>query len=179
MKRRVVWFLLFAALSLGVSGIAVACGGGKERLSVEEYFQRLQAISDDLDEQGATLDSEFEAAVGPGTADGVDVGAVQKVLAEGGAAFRGALDDLESLNPPSSLEDAHRTFVEQVRVRTDLIESLAQRATEAQSASDLGEVFAEFESPELEQEATRFSAACQALEGLATDNGIQVSLNCE
>jgi hypothetical protein len=180
LKRRLFWLLLVAAVLLGVSGIAVACGGGgEERLSAEEYFQKLQTISDDLEKQGATLDSEFQAAVGSETGDEVDVGAVQRVLAEGGTAFRRALDDLENLTPPSNVENAHRAFVEQVRVRTDLIESLADRAAEAGSASDLQEVFAEFESPELEAEATRFSDACRALEGLASDNGIQVQLNCE
>lgn len=178
MKRRVLWLLLVTALVLGISSLAAACGGGEEGLSVEEYFQQLQTISDDLEKQGATLDSEFEAAFGSETGE-VDVDAVQRVLSDGASAFRGALDDVEDLEPPSEAADAHGAFVEQVRARTDLMESLADRVAEAESASDLGEVFAEFEGPELEKEAVSFSDACRALERLAADNGIQVQLNCE
>jgi hypothetical protein len=180
LKRRLVWLLLVTALSLGVSGIGVACGGGgEERLSVEEYFQKLQTISDDLEKQGATLDSEFEAAFGSGTSDEVDIDAIRKTFGQGATAFKDALNDVESLEPPSSVENAHDGFVAEMRVRTDLIESLADRAAEAESASDLEEVFVAFEGPEFETQAVRFSDACHALEGLAADNGIQVQLNCE
>jgi hypothetical protein len=179
LRRRVPLLLLFTALALGISGVAAACGGGEEGLSVEEYFQQLQTISDEFEERGATLDSEFEAAFGSGTSDEVDVDAIQRILGEGATSFKDALNDAESLEPPSNVENAHREFVEEMRVRADLIESLADRAGEVESASDLEEVFAEFESPELETQAVRFSDACRALEGLAADNGIQADLNCE
>lgn len=171
--------LLVVALLAGISAVAASCGDGEEALPAEEYFQQLQSISSELDDRVQTLDSEYEAALGSETGSEVDVEAIQSILDEGASAFRDALDAVESLDPPSGVEDAHREFLQEARARTELLESYASRAGEAESPSELEAAFAEFDDPNGDAMALRFAAACEALETIAADQGIQVDLNCE
>jgi hypothetical protein len=179
MKRRVLGFLLVTALLLGVSTIAAACGGGEEELSLEEYFQKLQTISNDIKEREEGLDTEFEMAFDPETSPETTIDIVESVLSQGASASKAAFDDVDSLDPPSEVEDAHNEFLREGRARTELLESLADQAAKVESLPGLEDMFAEFDSPDLEVAAVRFDDACRALEQVAADNDIEVDLNCE
>jgi hypothetical protein len=178
MKRRVLGSLVATALLLGVSSIAVACGNVGDELSLGEYFQQLETISNDLEERGEVVERELETAFDPegGIESAIDT--LQGLLSEGASAFEDALADIESLEPPSEAENAHNVFVEEARGRVELVEDLADRVAEVESLSDLEEVFAQLESPEFQAADRRFRDACQALQGIATDNGIDVDLDC-
>ena len=179
MKPRVLGFLLVMGLLLGVGAVAAACGNGEEELSLEEYFQKLQTISNDIKEREEGLDAQFETAFDPETSPETTIDIVESVLSQGASASREAFDDVDSLDPPSEVEDAHNEFLREGRGRTELLESLADQAAEVESLSGLEDVFAEFEDPEFETAAVRFDDACRALEQVAADNDIEVDLTCE
>ena len=179
MKRRVVGLLLLTALLLGASTIAAACGGGDEELSLEEYFQKLQTSSDDLEQRGEASASELGDDFDPETGELPSIDTLQRILSEGVSAFQDALNEVESLDPPSEVKGAHDTFLQEARARMEVFESLADRAAEAESLSDLEDVFAEFEGPDFEAADIRFEDACRGLEQVAAENGIEVDLNCE
>ena len=158
-------------LLLGVGAVAAACGGGEEELSLEEYFQKLETISDDLRERGEAFDPE--------TGELPNIDTLQRLLSEGVSAFQDALNEAENLDPPSEVKGAHDTFLQEARARMEVFESLADRAAEVESLSGLEDVFAEFEDPDSEAADVRFDDACRALEQVAADNGIELDLGCE
>jgi hypothetical protein len=179
MKRRVLGFLLVTALLFGVGAITAACGGGEDELTLEEYFQKLQTISDDLEEREKALDIEFEMAFDPETSPDTSVDTAQRVMGEAASASREVFDDVDSLDPPSEVEDAHNEFLREGRATTRLLETLADRAAEVESLFGLEDVHAELEGPDFEAAGVRLEDACRALEGIAADNGIEVDLDCE
>jgi len=176
MRPRVLGFLLVTALLLGVSTIAAACGGGEDELSLEQYFQQLQTISDDLEERGQVIASELGGDFDPETGELPSIDTLQRFLSEAVSAHQDALNEAESLDPPSEVESAHDEFVQATRDRVEFIESLADQAAESGSASGLLEIFTQV-SLGSEQE-TRFEDACQELERIAVDNGIGADLGC-
>jgi hypothetical protein len=162
-----------------VMGVATACGDGEDKLSVEEYFQKLQTISDDLREREEALGSEFQTAFDPETSPDAAIDTLGRVLGEGASASREVFDDVDSLDPPSEVEDAHNEFLREGRATTRLLETLADRAAEVESLFGLEDVHAELEGPDFEAAGVRLEDACRALEGIAADNGIEVDLDCE
>lgn len=179
MKRRALGFVLVTALLVAVGAIAAACGDGEEELTLEEYFQRLQTMSDDLNERGEALETELEGLFDPAASEQQSIAAGRRFLDGNVSIIRDGLDVLEDLDPPSQVGDSHNKFVDAANGLRDRIGDLADRAAEVQSAADLEEIFAEFQSPELETIDERFVDACQALERIASENGIQVDLGCE
>jgi hypothetical protein len=178
MKRRALGSLLVTALLLGAGIIAAACGEGGEEPSLKEYFQQLETISNELEERGVAVERELETAFDPEGGIDAAIDALQGLLTEGVSAFEDAFADIERLEPPSGVENIHRVFVEEARGRAELIETLADQIAEVESLSDLEEIFAQLESPEFQAADRRFRDACQVLQGIATDNGIDVDLDC-
>ncbi len=179
MKRRVLGFLLVTALLAAVASFATACGGGGgDELTLDEYFQQLQAIGDDLEEQGNALEAEIEGAFTAETSAEEAIAALEAFLTEGVEVFQEALAEIEDMNPPSEAKDAHDRFVESARTRVDLIENLAESVGEAETLEDLQQVITDLADVQLEEE-TRLQEACHSLEQIASDKGLQLDLNCD
>ena len=58
MKPRPLVSLFVGALLLALSAVAGACGGDGE-LTLEEYFQRIDVLGDDLEDDSDRLGEEF------------------------------------------------------------------------------------------------------------------------
>ncbi len=177
MKRRVLGFLLVTALLFGVGTITAACGGGEAELTLDEYFQKLETVSDDLEQRGEALGTELEEDIDLETGELPSIETLRRLLSEGVSASQDALDETERLDPPPDVKSAHNEFVEAARGRVEFIESVVDEVVESESVSDLLEIFTQV-SLGSEQE-TRFEDACRALEQIAVDNGIQADLNCQ
>ncbi len=178
MKRRLFAPLFIAAALLALGTIAAACGGGDE-LTLEEYFERAEAID-------AEADAKFEALY----ADFPDEGEEELFSNEENLPFlknlfagfpvivRDTLSQVEELNPPSEAEDAHDEFLATGREWLELLEDGADRVEAVESISEAGQIEEELE-PALGEAQKRHRNACLDVVGVGVANGIHVDVSCE
>jgi hypothetical protein len=164
------------AVLLGANAIGVGCsgnGGGDSRLSLEQYFQQVQAIWDDYDEQEAAVSRQFPSSMG-------EPEATQKGFSAVTAIFREALAKQDDLEPPAEAQKAHQQFLAAGRGALEASEDIADRLAETESWSELVELMGGLqEDPEIVAAQDRFTDACYVLERIARDNDIDVDLDCE
>jgi hypothetical protein len=88
-----------AALAIVAAGCGGGGGGGGGALSKEEYSSQLNKICTELNDKNK--------AIG-------DPQSIDEVVTKGPQlqdAFQSAIDEVENLNPPDELKDAHERFV--------------------------------------------------------------------
>ena len=177
MKAFVISILAAALLALGT--IAAACGGGDE-LTLEKYFEQAQVISDESDEEFEALYADFPDEDDEEFFSNEENLTVIKDFAAGfPVIFSDTLNDVEALDPPAEVEDAHDEFLAAGRDLATLYEGLTSSVEEAESVSEAEVLFGTGEEdPEIEEADQRFMDACLALEGIAQDNGIHVDFEC-
>ena len=158
--------------------LLLACGDG--RLSPEEYFPRVQAIADDVNEVA-------EAGAGQIAGAGADPAATEASLVEAVRAFfatlADALDDAAAAladltgSEPGSAEDAHAAFAEEADGIAAAFRDISDRLADAASFDDVNAV--------LEPLGTSFGltadflVACEGLEQAADDAGQRLDLLCD
>jgi len=162
------------AAVLGASAIGAGCGdAGDGSLSPEQYFQQVQAIWDDYDQQEAAMSRQFPAGFG-------EPEATQKGFSAVTAIFREALGKQGDLDAPAGAQEAHQEFLAAGRVVLEASEDTADRLAEAESWSEVEELMSDLQQDsEIVAAADRFTDACFALEAIAHNNDIDVDLNCE
>ncbi len=171
-------FLFVAALALLVAGFAAACGDG-DALTLEQYFQQIDALGNDLDDELNRLNEEFEETVEEAKTEEEVIDAFRDFLDPQPGLFEDFVGELESIAPPSEVEDAHNEMVAIQAEGLQLLEDLNERAQRVESASDVEEVGAEFDEPAFTAIADQTEQACFGLEAIADANGIDVDLECE
>ncbi len=173
-------FLLPGALLLGLVALSAACGDGGEALSLEEYFQRLDAIQEDVDarfeEQG-----DDEDPFDPDAPLEERVDALTGGLQDSKAILEDAVEAVQGLDPPAEVEDAHDEFVAALLGFLPSFDDFRDRAADVESESDLEELFSSLDegSQEFQEAGERLDAACLAIQAIADQNNIAVDLNCE
>ena len=127
MKRLFALATVLAAASLG----AVAGCGGEERLSREEFSDRLQRIGQEGGERWGRL-AQRAKDVKPDQPLAADVKQLMKELVD---FQRQAADELAELNPPQGAEDEVEKLIDALRERTQTFEQAieAGRFTRRQS----------------------------------------------
>jgi hypothetical protein len=116
--------LLMLAIVLMAAGLGGAAGcGGEERLSREEFGERLQSIDQRGGERWGRL-AQVAADLEPDQALPADVKQPMTDLVE---FQRQAADELEGLNPPQEAEEEVEELIAALRDRTEIFE----RAIEA------------------------------------------------
>lgn len=165
-------FLLPGALLLGLVGVAGACGGGGEALTLEEYFQRLGAANEELSQQEEEVpDPEFND-------DDVFDEQEKQSLRENVDAFISLLEDfrdvLADLDPPDEVEDEHNETLARLDDFIAAFRAAGDRVQDAQSLEDLDAAFADVNAAD-----APLTQACFALQAIANDNNIDVDLECE
>jgi mannitol-1-phosphate/altronate dehydrogenase len=127
MKRLFALATVLAAASLG----AVAGCGGEERLSREEFSDRLQRIGQEGGERWGRL-AQRAKDVKPDQPLAADVKLLMKELVD---FQRQATDELAELNPPEEAEDEVEKLIDALRERTQTFEQAieAGRFNERQS----------------------------------------------
>ena len=179
MKPRLIVPLLVAALLLVLGTIASACGGDGDGLTLEEYFQRIDVLGSDLEDEIDRLGEEFDEAAEEAETEEEMIEPSRYSFNRLAALSGDFVSELESIDPPSEVEDAHNEIVAVQAEGLELLEGLNERAQRVESASDMEEVWAEFAGPEFTDISDRNEQACFALEAIADDNGIDVDLECE
>ncbi len=163
---------------LVLGAIAAACGGD-DRLTVEEYFERFEAID-------ADVDAKFEALFDDVPDDGEEdlfsneenLLLLKAIFAGFAVSLTDALDALEELNPPSEAEDAHDEFLATGRELLEVFEDGADRVEAVESISEAQQIEEELE-PAVREAQERFDAACLVLVRVGEANGIVADVSCE
>lgn len=150
-----------AALILGGDG-----GGGD--LTVEEYFQRVDAIEDSLTDAFDGLQGQYpEAFADPEQTRGY-LDATDTVLAD-------AVERLRELEAPAAVSAAHAELSQATEEVRGAFADLRDQVEGLEDAAALEELLTSSEVTAFD----RFATACLAMQDLAAENGITVELNCQ
>ena len=171
-------FSLAAALLLALGTVAAACGGGGgNKLTLEEYFQKLDSVQEQADATFATQ----EASTGEPSQDasGEELAAfLRDNVTSSADVLRDAAADVNDLEPPDEVADAHSDIAAAINDLVAAFDDLADSVPDTLTPAEL-EQGTFFNSTELNAADEQFVAACNALEQIASDNGITVDLACE
>ena len=115
--------LLMLAIVLMAAGLGGAAGcGGEERLSREEFSDRLQSMSQEGGERWGRL-AQRAKDVKPDQPLAADVKQLMKELVD---FQRQAADELAELNPPEGAEEEVEMLIEALRDRTEVFEQVIE-----------------------------------------------------
>ena len=100
--------LLLGAMLLVLGIIAAACDGD-DRLTLEKYFERFEAINADIDARFEALYEDFpdEGEEEELFSNEENLRLLLEIFAGFPVLLRETLDQVKELNPPSEAEDAH------------------------------------------------------------------------
>lgn len=164
--------LLLAATALvGFGAFASGCnddGGGT--LTLEEYFEKVAKLDDEQTRKSDEIDAEIQDLGEDPSPDQVADSFQEQIdLLDG---FRADLDDI---NPPSEVEDAHN---EVVRALDAAGEQFGELVTEFREAESVEAAFGAFDDSDF-SELEKAMVACRELEQIAADNNIEVDFDCD
>ena len=166
------WRCVLVVAVLTAVHLLPGCGGGEEELDLGQYFERLEDISD---VQDARVDALREESQGVGD----DIETTRRYFAGFSDTLRQVLKDMQAMHPPAEVREAHS---EQVRAAAELLallEDFSDQLADVESTSDLRAVLAKLDEPPLETAMERAVSACQQVQAIADENGIEVDLACK
>lgn len=163
-------------LALGAIAIAAACGGGGEALTLEDYFQRLDVLVDSVAESSQSLGEDAFAELGPSSSIEEMSAATRAFVTAFGTVADDFRESLSDLDPPPPVEAAHEAFLV---ATTDFADSTDAVLNELDDADSVFDIEGLFESDIfLAKAGERIEQACFAVQKIADENSIAVSLNC-
>ena len=171
----IIRFAFSAAIVLAIGAVAAACDGGGS-LSAEEYFAKLKSISDEAAEKESALQpSEEEAANFTGE---TEKNFAIEFLDSAAAIMEDAFAQIEDLNPPDDIKDAHDEFVRTGKERAETFREFADQAGDIAAET---EAIDEFFNTKVFVQSTFAPAdeACSALQEIADAKEIDADLSCE
>lgn len=180
MKSWLVGLLLVVGMLLGVA--ASDCGGGgdgssgDDELSLEQYFEEVASIVEGLEERTSTLDQPLEPEF---DSEAEQIEASRDAFATVLPVFQDFVDELDDLNPPAEVEDAHGELVAGFADLAGGVEDLVDQLEGIESASDFSDLLLAPDSA-FGLAVGKLAGACLQLETIADDNGIDAAvLECE
>ena len=172
MKLRLLPLALIALLLLAFGSSAVACG--EDSLTLEEYFQQLEALTATAEERGAEFQDAFDAQVDAVTSEEEWLAVLEDAFTKSQLIFTTFADGLTDLNPPAVVEELHNEFVDESAELAASLEEVLNEFGDQDFAADLNL----FEESSLSQAGDRFDKTCAALQALADKSEIDVDLDC-
>jgi hypothetical protein len=161
---------LIVTLLLALGTVTGACGGG-EKLTLEEYFQQMQAITAEAVEEADALDEQIDDL------EEDDFEGLRGLFVANTAITSEVFDEMDGMDPPAEVQDAHNEFVAAGGQMVELMEAFGDDLADVESTSELEQAFDRLVG--LEEATVRIDTACLALEEIAADNGIDVDLDCD
>ncbi|MDZ4278248.1 MAG: hypothetical protein U1B78_03820 [Dehalococcoidia bacterium] len=195
MKTRRVLLVLTGGLVLAVGALAAACGGGDgggdgdgEELTLEEYFDELEALFADGDERAEELDDQIAGDLDDAEDDEQEADAYRQFIDDVVGFNEDLLEDLDRLGPPEEVADEHEAFVENVEGFGELFRDIAEDAEDADSGRDVEELLDEHDLvADTLFDDGGFQAVvqgdltfvCGELQDIADEEEIDVDLGCD
>lgn len=174
MKLRLLPLALIALLLLVFGALTAACGGEKS-VTLEEYFQQLEALTATAEEGGAEFEDAFNAELDAATSEEERLAVWEDAFTKSQLIFTTFADGLNDLNPPAAVEELHNEYVDE---SAELLAALEEvlNGLDLDSVTDLFDGL--FEESGLNQTGDRFDKTCAALRDFADKNEIDVNLVC-
>ena len=162
-----------AGVVLAFGGLAAGCDGDGGELTLEEYFQRLDATFQDADERGEALGDPGGIVGDPQLSLEQKRDAVTAFFNEFLAIITDVTGNVEALDPPAEVEDAHSDLLTALRGFQQSAPGAIDKVDTAQSESEFEALGEEFHSG-----GEGLEPACLALQAIADQNNIAVDLQC-
>ena len=166
---------LIALLPLAAGVIALACNSG---LSLERYFDQIEPLFNNASESYAVLDQALDEKLIAAQSDEEKVLVFQEFVTGSGGVARALITQLESMEPPGEVEEAHE---QSIQANADLVELLADlfmKTDELESADGLEELMAELQGSEFTAAEELRDDACSKLQEIADADGLAADLAC-
>jgi len=170
MALRAALPVLLATLALAA---CMACGGGGEKgepLTLEQFFQRWDALDQQFETQSTALDPQFQAL---NDQNGVE--AAPGLLSELTDAVEEYVDGLDGLHAP---EEALGVQDEAVRTGREVVTLYRDRLDRADRVQTFDELIALFSDAELNDAFAAFDESCAAAVTFAAEHSIDIDLTC-
>lgn len=149
-------------------------GGGGE-LTLEEYFQRLEELDDEPGEEEAALDERMEEDLASVTDEQAALDLVRDGFEAQLASVEDFVDDLDGLDPPAEVADAHNEAVAAQRDFLDLFRDILDQLGDIDSFDAVDALFGADDIAAAEERATQ---SCLAVEQIGVSNGFDVDFDC-
>ncbi len=161
---------VLTAIPVALALSLAACGGdgNGDQLSLEEYFQRLEILGEELDEAIAPLTETMSTSE--------DAEELKTALSEYSSLLEAFLADLDELSPPEEAESAHEEGLSNGRAFLSALDDLVGAAEDVETVEELSQLP---ESEAADAASGAFTESCLALQGIADESGIGVDLRCE
>jgi hypothetical protein len=167
LPSRVPWLAILAA-AIGL--VSLACG--EDEMTLEQYYAEVSRVTGDADQRIQAFAGQFSAGF-------ADLETAKEVYPQYVEAYQDFVDDIEALEPPTLVREAHTNFLDaSTELQAQNIARL-ERLSTAQDDSALAVIFGADE--EYSAAARRQNEACVALREHARGRGIPVPglANCE
>lgn len=164
--------IIVAACGDDDAGSPEATATAPEQLTLEQYFQRFEAVLADLNDQFEVLLAQFPQAL-------EDPAQAPEFFEASAAHIRAGLDQLDDINPPVEVVELHNDFLDAGGSMAKASEDFADQLADVESVQELQEALEQPLEEQFGAVERRFDAACFALEDVAADNGIAADLDCE
>jgi hypothetical protein len=152
-------------------------GDDIDRVALEEYFRTIDALQEEGASAVAEASREFDIAIREEESDERVIETLREFVTAIVVVTRSFLEELRSVAVPSEVEDEHNELLTAEVALLEALEDFLERPPNTQSASEtMEELFGE--SSEITALAVRESEACDALQAVATAEGIDVNV-CE
>lgn len=176
MKRRLT-SLFIAALPLGLV-IVGACGDSADTLTLEEYFERLDAVLEAGDAELETVNAQYVETRDAAQTDEELHDAFRNFFAGTEEVFQQGISGLESIEPPPTVKEAHDEYIAIEVEALDFFSANIEPAESTSSADDFLGILEELRGPAAEEIIARKAEGCLALQAIADDSGITMDLEC-
>ena len=164
--------LLAAVMLLGAVAAACGGGGGGGELSLEQYFDRVGSIVAGLEERTATLDQPLEQEF---DSEAEQIEALRDAFTSVRPVFQDFVDDLDDLDPPAEVADAHGELVAGFGDLMGDLEDLIDQLSEVESMAEFSELLLGPDSG-FASAIGQLAAVCLQLQSIADDNDIEADL---
>ena len=173
MQTRSLLLALIAALFLTLGAFAAGCGR-EDSLTLEEYFQQLDALTAAAEERAVEFEEAFDAQMDAAASEEDVLAVFEDALRNAQPIFTTFVDGLNDLNPPAAVEELHNEFADASAELAASLEEVLNEFGDQDFAADLNL----FEESSLSQAGDRFDKTCAALQDFADENEIDVDIVC-
>jgi len=166
------WIPVLLAALAAVALVGFACGGGDSESTLDEYFKKLDAVTQDIDKRITDLQGKYPNAFQE-TKD------TKSYLSDYVPTVKAAVDGLDQISPAKETTDVHKQYVAAGREFVKGIETAAASIAKVENDSDLEAALGQIsDNKDLAAASDRFDKACRDIQKIADDNKIEVDLKC-
>jgi hypothetical protein len=168
---------LATAATLGVAGLTIGCNDSSDALSLDEYFAEFEAIDADVDAQIEAAYADFPEDADD-FSDDTNLPYFKDLIAVFPRVVSDLLDQLNDLEPPAEVEDAHNELIDAGEDLLVVFQNAADELGGAATMAEFGSLNDELDLT-IAPASTRFDAACLAVVAIGEDNGVAVDVTCQ